>query len=56
MERWGLGTAQKRVIAKEIISSTASNFVILTETKLSIMNHYIIKSLWSFYEHRLGHS
>lgn len=41
----GLGITHKRAIVKDIISSTAPDFVILTETKLSKVNRYIIKSL-----------
>lgn len=42
-----LATTQKRAIVKDYISSSAPDFVALIETKLSSVNRYIIKSLWS---------
>lgn len=43
----GLSSAPKRALMKGLITSCNPDFVILTETKLEIVNRFIIKSLWS---------
>lgn len=43
----GIGSAQKRAITKGVITAVSPNFVILTETKLVLVDKKIIKSLWS---------
>lgn len=43
----GLGSPSKRSIVKEVIYDICPDIVILSETRLSSINQYVVKSLWS---------
>ena len=43
----GIGSSQKRVQIKHVISDYAPDFVCLSETKMLNVNNKLVKSIWS---------